>query len=194
MSKPRPDFVAVDAGLIGKTLVEAVVARVQEIHLPHPPETVATALEDLDLAFVSANEGRTEMDMRRQGYLARQVEIEMFEPAQKPAGWLRAPLQEHFAVTADWTAAIVATCADLARGEPVAKPHPEDPAAATWRVPGPGGHVRHYVARRMIEDMLQGRDHPFDGDPAELKLPWIYGFFVHACQEVLPPQPSAQAG
>ena len=54
---------------------------------------------------------------------------------------------------------------------------------------GPGGHVRHFVARRTIEELLQGRDTAFDGDPADLKTPWVYGYFLRACQEVLPHDP-----
>lgn len=191
MSKPRSSYIAVDAGLAGQTIVEAVFARVQELHLPDPPPDVGAALDDLDLAFVSASEGNIEMRMRRHGYLAREVELELFEPAKQSARWLQPIVEERFAQTGDWTTALVAACDELARKEPVAKPHPDDPAAATWRVPGPGGHVRHFVARRAIEEFLQGRDHPFDGDPADLKTPWIYGFFLRACQEVLPHDPPA---
>jgi hypothetical protein len=191
MSKPHSGFIAVDAGLAGQTIVEAIFARVQEIHLPDPPENVGDALDDLDLAFVSAKEGAVEMQMRRKGYLAREVELELFEPARKPARWLEPLLQENFAETPDWTVALRATCEELARSEPVAKPHPDDPAAKTWKVAGPGGHVRHFVARRTIEELLQGRDTAFDGDPADLKTPWMYGFFLRACQEVLPHDPPA---
>ena len=90
MSKPRSNFIAVDAGLAGKTIVEAIFARVQEIHLPDPPEHVGDALDDLDLAFVSNKEGAVEMQMRRKGYLAREVELELFEPARTPAPMARA--------------------------------------------------------------------------------------------------------
>jgi hypothetical protein len=186
MSKPRPGVIAVDPGLVGKTLVEAVFTRVQKLAAPAPPEPVGPALDDPDLSLASNDEARLEMRLRRAGYLARVVEAEMFEPAKQPATWLASRVQEHFAHSGDWTAAITVTCAELARAEPVGKPHPDDPAAATWRVPGPGGHVRHYLARRTIEEHLQGRDRPVDGDPADLKIPWVYGFFVRACEEVLP--------
>ena len=191
MSKPPSSYIAVDAGLVGKTIVEAIFARVQELHLPDPPENVGDALDDLDLAFVSNTEGKIEMEMRRKGYLAREVEIELFEPAKTPARWLEPLLREHFEQSADWTVALRATCEALARSEPVAKPHPDDAAAKTWKVPGPGGHVRHYVARRTIEELLQGRETAFDGDPADLKTPWVYGYFLRACQEVLPHDPPA---
>lgn len=191
MTNPRPGVIAVDAGLIGKTLVEAVLNKVQEHPAPAPAEPAGPALDDADVAFAGNDEAALEMALRRAGYLARVVEAEMFEPARQTAQWLTARLQEQYALSADWSAAIGATCAQIARAEPVGKPHPDDPAAATWRVPGPGGHVRHYVARRAIEELLQGRDRPVSGDPAELKIPWVYGFFVRACEEVLPHDASA---
>jgi len=186
MSKPRPGVVAVDAGLVAKTLVDAVYSRVADRPPPAPRGPAGEALDDLDLEFVSKQEGSVEMKLRRAGYLARDVEVELFEPARQPAAWLATRLRERHATDGDWTAAVLGLCAELARAEPVGKPHPDDPAATTWKIGGPGGHVRHYVARRSIEEHLQGRSRPFDGDPAELKIPWAYGFFVHACEEVLP--------
>jgi hypothetical protein len=190
MTEPRPGLVAVDAGLVGQTLVEAVLAAVQEISLPDPSPFAGEALDDPDLSLVAADEGPLEMRLRRAGYLARVVEVDLFEPAKQPARWLAPLVRERLGDDDDLAAAVLATCAELARSEPVAKPHPDDPAAATWRVPGPGGHVRHYVARRTIEDLLQGRDRPVTGDPADLKVPWIYGFFVRACEEVVAPAAS----
>ena len=55
----------------------------------------------------------------------------------------------------------------------------------SWRVPGPGGHVRHFLARRTIEEYLREADAPVES-PEELKRPWMYGFFVRACEEALP--------
>lgn len=191
MTNPRPGVIAVDAGLVAKTLVEAVFAKVQERPAPDPPQPVGPALDDADIALAANDEATLEMALRRGGYLARVVEAELFEPARQTADWLTPRLQKQFELTADWATAIGAACEELARAEPVAKPHPDDPAAATWRVPGPGGHVRHYVARRAIEELLQGRDRPVTGDPADLKIPWVYGFFVRACEEVLPHEASA---
>ncbi|MGH2840118.1 MAG: hypothetical protein ACRDKY_04750 [Solirubrobacteraceae bacterium] len=184
MSKPRPGVIAVDAGLVGQTLVEAVLTRVQKCEPPSPPDPVGAALDDADQAFT--REPRVEMQLRRAGYLARVVEVELFDPAKQPATWLSALVRQRFAECNDWAAALAAACAQLARAEPVGKPSPDDPASALWRIPGPGGHVRHYVARRTIEEHLQGRDRAVDGDPAELKIPWAYGFLVRACEEVLP--------
>ncbi len=196
MSNPRPGVIAVDAGLVGKTLVEAVFTRVQQRDAPAPAPPVGPALDDPDLALAADDEARLEMQLRRAGYLARVVEAELFEPARQPAAWLTARVRDRCGDGEDVQAALTATCAELARAEPVGKPHPDDPAAATWRVPGPGGHVRHYLARRTIEELLQGRDRPLNGDPADLKIPWVYGFFMRACEEVLshpaPPSPGAE--
>jgi hypothetical protein len=186
MTNERKGVIAVDSGLVGKTLVDAVFSRVQQRPAPTPPDPVGAALDDPDTTFAASDEGRIEMQLRRAGYLARTVEVELFEPAQNPATWLTARVQEHLAPSGDMAAALVATCAEIARAEPVGKPHPDDPAAATWRVPGPGGHVRHFLARRAIEEFLQGRDRPLNGEPADLKIPWVYGFFIAACEEVLP--------
>ena len=186
MSKPPSNHIAVDAGLVGKTIVEAMFNKVEERPAPAPPDPAGAALDDPNLSLASLGEARLEMQLRRAGYLARVVEAEMFEPAKQPAKWLAALVEERFAETEDWDAAIVTACAELARSEPIGKPEPNDPAAATWRIPGPGGHVRHFLARRTIEARLQGRDRPVDGDPAALKIPWVYGFFVRACEEVLP--------
>lgn len=188
MTKPRPGVVAVDAGLVAKTLVDAVHSRVQDLPDPEPLDPVGAALDDPLLSFVHASEGRVEMQMRRAGYLARVVEVEMFDPAKQPSAWLAALRRERVDGVSDPIAALTAMCAEFARAEPVGKPHPDDPAASTWRVPGPGGHVRHFLARRTIEDLLQGRDRPFDGDPADLKLPWVYGFLLRACEEASPPE------
>jgi hypothetical protein len=183
MSKPRPGLVAVDSGLVGQTLVEAVLSHVHKLAPPDPPGAAGEALDDPDLSLAAPDEGRLEMRLRRAGYLARVAEGELFEPAKQPATWLAALVRERLGDGEG--AAIGAACAELARSEPVGKPHPDDPAAATWRVPGPGGHVRHFVARRTIEEELQGRDRPVTGDPADLKIPWVYGFFVRACEEAL---------
>ena len=186
MTTPPEGLVAVDAGLVGQTLVEAVLARVQQLATPRATPVGGEALDDPDLTLTSPGEGRLEMALRRAGYLARAAEVELFEPARQPATWLsELLLQKHIAQDSGPVAALTAACAQLARAEPVGKPHPDDPAAATWRIPGPGGHVRHYVARRTIEDELQGRDRPVDGDPADLKIAWVYGFLIRACEEVL---------
>jgi len=51
--------------------------------------------------------------------------------------------------------------------------------------------VRHYLSRRAIGDELQKdpEQGPVD-NPADLKRPWVYGFFVRACEEALPAEAS----
>jgi hypothetical protein len=186
MTERRDGLVAVDSGLVGQTLVEAVYSRVAERPVPTPPAPAGDALAATTEEFVAGDERRLDLTLRRAGYLARIVEAELFEPARQPAAWLGEELATRLAQAADAATEITALCARLARAEPVGKPSPNDPAAATWRIPGPGGHVRHFVARRSIEEHLQNRDRPIDGDPADLKQAWVYGFLVRACEELLP--------
>ncbi len=51
-----------------------------------------------------------------------------------------------------------------------------------------GRQDRHLLARRTIEDYLSASEAtgPVVEDPAELKRPWLYGFYVRACEEALP--------
>lgn len=93
----------------------------------------------------------------RLGYLARIIEVERFAPAGLPATWL--------AVLLD-ASGVEEVCAQLAQEEPLEKPAPAD-GAPSWRVPGPGGHVRHFLAVRA-------------GD----KRSWMLGFFARCCEEV----------
>jgi hypothetical protein len=90
------------------------------------------------------------------GYHARDVERDRFAPARQPMPWLHELL-------AGGDAAAVA--AELAAAEPAGRPEP-DSGAASWRVPGPGGHVRHYLALRS-------------GD----KVAWLRGYFRRCCEE-----------
>jgi hypothetical protein len=103
--------------------------------------------------------------LARLGWHAREIEAERFEPAREP--WppeLLSPLE-------------------LARAEPLGRPDPGDPAAVSWRVPGPGGHVRHYVALRSIgasPDAVADLRTAGVTDPAALKRVWLYGFLLAA--------------
>ncbi len=186
MTREPGSFLAVNTALVLETLVEAIFAQVAERRAEGTPAGIAEVLETEDQSLAPDDERVLDIALRQAGYLARVAEVELFEPAQRPADWVPDVLRACFAQTGSWTRAVVDACADLARNEPVGKPSPDDPHAMSWRVPGPGGHVRHYVARRTIEDRLQGRAAPVDGDPAELKRAWLYGFFVRACEEALP--------
>ncbi|MDQ3648625.1 MAG: hypothetical protein M3433_08620 [Actinomycetota bacterium] len=184
MSDGRSGFVPVDTGLVLQTLVERIFGLVEGRRDDELPEAIATVLAATDLR-VAGGHPQLEADLRHAGYLARVVEVELFEPARQPAEWLGEMLTDSFASTVSWDEAVSGVCAELARSEPLGKPDPDDDAAMSWRVPGPGGHVRHYLARRTIEEYLRSAEAPVE-DPAELKRPWLYGFYVRACEEALP--------
>jgi hypothetical protein len=187
-------FVPVNTTVLLQTLVEAVHEQVQERlaaqALTHP----SPALQSTEHAFAGDNEPELDRDLRLAGYLARVVEVDIFEPARDVAAWALERLQRADATHATPDATVASLCAALARAEPIGKPSPDDPDAMSWQVPGPGGHVRHFVARRAIEELLRERPDPVAGDPADLKRPWLYGFFVRTCEEALaaaPPGPTA---
>ncbi len=184
MSDERSGLVPVDTGLVLQTLVERMFGLIEGRRSEGPPEPVAGVLAAADLRL-AGGDPQVEADLRYAGYLARVVELELFEPARRAAEWIPELLIERFASTATWDEAVAGTCADLARSEPLGKPSPDDEAAMSWRVPGPGGHVRHFLARRTIEEYLRDADAPVES-PEELKRPWLYGFFVRACEEALP--------
>lgn len=185
MSDERSDFVPVNTALVLQTLVERIFGLVEGRRAEGPPEPVAAVLAAKDLR-VAEGHPQLEADLRHAGYLARVIEVELFEPARQPAAWIPEMLTERFASTASWDEAVADACAQLARAEPLDRPSPDDEAAMSWRVPGPGGHVRHYLARRTIEDYLRDAEDRVVDDPAELKRAWLYGFFVRACEEALP--------
>lgn len=103
----------------------------------------------------------------RLGYLGRLIETERFEPAREPMPWLTERLEGQPADAAGVVSAA------LVEEEPLGKPSPAD-EAPSWRVPGPGGHVRHFLAVRAAGD----------GAP-ENKRSWLLGFFTRCCEEAL---------
>ena len=185
MSADRSRFVPVNTNVLLQTLVEAVNEQVQERRADRALLETPPALQ-AEHSLTGDNEPQLDRDLRVCGYLARVVEVEMFEPARKNADWVAERFDPVYARTGDMQEAIADLCGDLALAEPIGKPEPDDPAAMSWHVPGPGGHVRHFVARRAIEEVLRGREKPIEGDPADLKRAWIYGFFVRTCEEALP--------
>jgi hypothetical protein len=156
----RPDLMSVRTELVLETMVGRLTDRIvnlRENALPEPAASLLAESEDEALA--------------RDGYLMRIVEKEMFEPARQPSGHLL-----------DQTAGDIREQArELARAEPLERPDPGE--APSWRVPGPGGHVRHYVALRLIEQGLQARSKPPPEGPEALKRPFMYGFFLRCCEE-----------
>ena len=194
MSVDRSNLFPVDTRVVLDTLVEKVHDLVEDRLQEEPPERILPVLDSKEQLVVATRYPNVDKGLRRAGYLTRVIEVEIFEPAQSIAEWIPEKLEERFAKTEDWGEAIVGICTEIARAEPIEKPDPDDENAWSWRVPGPGGHVRHYLARRSIGSHLQ-KD-PEQGpvtNPAELKQPWIYGFFVRACEEALPPEALPEA-
>lgn len=186
MTNERAGFMSVQSGLLRQTLVEDIFARADDRHEEALPQAVTAVLVAEDRQLASPDELVLDVKLRRSGYFTRAIELELFEASRRPADWIADTLREHFARSESWPQAVSDACAELARREPLDKPSPDDKTAVSWLVPGPGGHVRHYVARRAIEQYLSDRNRPLDGTPAALKRPWLYGFLVHACEEALP--------
>lgn len=185
-------YVPVNTAVLLQTLVEAVHEQIVERREAGAPEDAPAALVGAGGSLAGDDEPELDRELRIAGYLGRVAEVDMFEPARRPADWVPERVAQARERAADVSAAVAELCLELANAEPVDKPDPDDPAAASWQVPGPGGHVRHYVARRSIEHHLRDRERPITGDPAELKRAWLYGFFVRTCEEALP-EPDALA-
>lgn len=103
--------------------------------------------------------------LARLGYLARTIELERFDVARAPTPWLVDRVVGHP------EASVAEIAAALAAEEPLDKPAPGS-GASSWRVPGPGGHVRHFLAVRAV-----GAGRP------EGKRTWMFGFFVRCCED-----------
>ena len=108
------------------------------------------------------------------GYELRRVERRLFEPARAPMPGLAERLRARIEEEGREAAAIDSLSRELADAEPLDRPDPGDERAATWKVPGPGGHVRHYV---VIE--LAGSQDP------EARREVLFGFFRRCCEEAL---------
>ena len=137
--------------LVG-SIADAVARRIDE---PLPDETEAALA-------IAGDEPRRRL--ARAGYHARAVELERFEPARDAMPWLQS----------DRPPGIVA--AELAAREPVERPDPDDDRAITWKVPGPGGHVRHYLALRAAASYPAL-------EPADAKRAWVTGFLVRCLEQ-----------
>jgi hypothetical protein len=166
---------SVRSEVVKETLVETICGRVLARLKDDPPPAVAGVLDGAP-------------DVARMGYLARVVESELFQPARSPMPGLAESLRARLDGGSTWPEAAAAVARELAAREPLERPTPDDPDAVSWRVPGPGGHVRHYVARRLIEgrDAVAERTAAPQRDAA-LKRDFVYGFLVRCCEEVLSP-------
>ncbi|HET8951319.1 MAG TPA: hypothetical protein VFN44_12440 [Solirubrobacteraceae bacterium] len=166
----RPGLISVQTQVVLDTLVgslaEGVAAR------------LATPLNhEVEAALHAAG---ADDRLARKGYHARALEYQRFDRAREPMPWLAERFAREHAEGAAWstTAAMVAT--SLAASEPSERPEPDDPSAISWRVPGPGGHVRHYLAHRAATEEGRFAD-------AETKRSWLAGFLVGCIAEAAPP-------
>jgi hypothetical protein len=158
--------------LVLEQLVSRVLGRALELRSgglpPEVDELIAVGPEPLELA--------------RLGYASRIAETEMFEPARKPMPWLGEMLDKR---PDSGTDAIAELCRELAGDEPDEKP---DPGQGSWRVPGPGGHVRHFLALAAADEVVLGDS---NGKPTarrdlsagEAKRCFLYGFYARCCEE-----------
>ncbi len=183
----------VQVEVIKEVLVDRILGGALERYPGDPPPAVARALEaELDLP--ACDGGALDLWLRRIGYLTRLVEADLFEPARQPMEGLGDELARRLSAADQWTTAAAALSAELAGEEPLPKPDPADERATSWKVPGPGGHVRHYVVAAAIAEALSDDSNgqrPLPDaidDAGELKRCWMYGFLVRCCEEALAPE------
>ena len=143
---PDPALMSVRTDVVLEVLVGSLAEAVQErLGTPLPAAAEAALARAGDEEAVRA---------ARAGWHARMVELDRFERAREPV---------------DEQLGGPDACLALAGREPLERPQPGDPDAVTWRVPGPGGHVRHYLAAHAVGD-----------GSVELKRAWVFGFLL-AC-------------
>ena len=148
------DLISVRTDVAAALLIDGLFEEAQRRLSEPPEEAVERMLDD-------APDPRA----ARLGYLARRIEYESFPPAREPAQWLI----ERLRAQPDDSVAVVS--AALAEEEPLGKPAPAE-GTPSWRIPGPGGHVRHFLAMRAVGD-----------GPLETKRSWLFGFFLRCCEE-----------
>lgn len=175
-----PRLMSVRTEVVKEVLVPQLVASIEErageAELPEPTATLLEAGPDEPTSPVAA-------ELARDGYFMRVVEAELFEPARHRSESLAKRLDALREESSDDMEAAAELSRELAEQEPLDKPDPTDERAASWKVPGPGGHVRHYVARQLIAQRAARLNGV--GDPASLKSHVMYGFFLRCCEEAL---------
>ena len=117
--------------------------------------------------------------LTRLGYLARAEEVERFDRAREAMPWLADELAGGRTDGVTWSQAAASVAAELAAAEPAERPEPGDDRAISWKVPGPGGHVRYYLAARAASE---------DGErpTADARRNWLTGFLIHCLREAAP--------
>jgi hypothetical protein len=168
--------------LVLEQLVSRVLGRAIELR----SEALDPAVEEL------LDESPEPRELARLGYTSRVAETEMFEPARKPTPWLAEMLDDRIQAGTTGSGAVAEVCRELAAEEPEDKP---EPGEGSWRVPGPGGHVRHFLALAAADELRHGEG---DGEPAitrefsagEAKRCFLYGFYARCCAEAAGSTPS----
>jgi hypothetical protein len=166
----RPNVIAVRTALVKEVLVAQIADAVEE-------RIGAVPLAE---AFDPEDAGEEALALARAGYATRIVERELFEPARRTTPDLEERALERADQLGDRRAAIADLSRELASLEPPGKPDPAR-GPASWKVPGPGGHVRHYVALELCRRLA--------GTGTARKRDFMFGFFVRCCEEVLPEPP-----
>jgi hypothetical protein len=153
-------LITVRTEVVMEVLVVSMARAVAERMGEPVPDDVEAELAAADTVLEQARAGAgAAATLARAGWHARAVELERFARARESLPLLQSD------------ATVMEQLVGLARREPLERPAPDDDRAITWRIPGPGGHVRHYLALRAIEDAgLTG--------PAALKRCWVLGFLV----------------
>jgi hypothetical protein len=174
----EPGLISVRTQVVLDTLVGSMADAVAERAgqpLEAPVEAALAAIGD-----------ERRKGLARAGYLTRALEVERFERARAPMPWLSERMGHDRTGGGDWSAAAAALATELATAEPGRRPEPDDEQAVSWRVPGPGGHVRHYLAVRAADELRDG------GPSADAKRAWLAGFLIHCIQEAVPPVRSSE--
>jgi hypothetical protein len=187
-------LINVKSELVREHLVETIAAGADQRAADEIPAELTEALDGAAgwvLGTERANDlpsetARLAAALARHGFLTRLVEREMFAPARAPIPWLAALLEGHDGGGVRSAAASMS--AELAGSEPEDRPDPGTDVPS-WRVPGPGGHVRHYVALHATATHCPRNrdDKPRLGrgirSPGELKRCWMFGFLLSCCEE-----------
>jgi hypothetical protein len=198
--RPGAGRIAVTPELVREQLVDPIRSRVMEILERSPSRTLDEGWEEArrSLAPEAAGDEDTERLARalaQAGYATREVELEMFEPASAAVPWLDEQIGTRAHPAEDTPAARRRTCIELTLTEPDEQPAP-DSGAASWRIPGPGAHVRHLVAldvaAELAEKLVPGRTQAPRGlsRPRDVKRCFLYGFFTCCCEQVQPESPA----
>jgi hypothetical protein len=165
-SAERSEVMRVRTELVLEQLVSRVLGRALELRATPLPEQTNALLA----------EGPEPTGLSRLGHASRVAETEMFEPARQPMPWLGERI--------DAGDALAEICNELAADEPDGKP---DPGEGSWRVPGPGGHVRHFLALAAADEVIHadsGRDPATrELSAGEAKRSFLFGFYVRCCEE-----------